>query len=88
MNNITPEVEALLREIASKAARQAVERTLVSYGIDPENPFEFQKDMIHLREWRLRAERIQEKGLMTITVIVITGIAAMLWLGFKSKLGF
>ena len=87
MNDVTPEVEALLRQIASEAARQAVERTLTSYGIDPENPFEFQKDMLHLREWRLRAERIQEKGLMTITVIVITGIAAMIWIGFRTKLG-
>lgn len=88
MNAVTPEVDALLRQIASDAARQAVERTLTSYGIDPENPFEFQKDMLHLREWRLRAERIQEKGVMTITVIVITGIAGMIWLGFKTKFGF
>lgn len=88
MIDVTPEVEALLKEIALDAAKQAVEHTLILHGIDPENPLEFQKDMLHLREWRLRAERIQEKGLMTITVIVITGIAVMIWVGFKSKLGF
>ncbi len=88
MSDVTPEVEALLREIASEAARQAVERTLVLHGIDPENPLEFQKDMLHLREWRLRVERIQEKSMMTITVIVITSIAVMIWIGFKSKIGF
>ncbi len=86
--NVTPEVEALLKQIAFEAARQAVEQTLISHGIDPENPFEFQKDMLHLREWRLRVERIQEKSMMTITVIVITSIAVMIWIGFKSKIGF
>ncbi len=88
MKDVTPEVKALMREIARDAACQAVSRTLISHGIDPEDPFEFQKDMLHLREWRLRVERIQDKSLMTVIVIVIGFVAAVLWLGFKTKLGF
>ncbi len=88
MKDVTPEVEALMREIAREAACQAVDRTLISHGIDPENPFEFQKDMLHLREWRIRVERIQEKSLMTIVVIVIGCIAAAIGLGIKTKIGF
>ncbi len=88
MKDVTPEVEALLREIARDAACQAVERTLIAHGIDPENPLEFQKDMLHLREWRLRIERIQDKSLMTIVVIIIGVLAAALGLGAKAKLGF
>ncbi len=88
MKDITPEVEALMREIAADAARQAVERTLISHGIDPESPFEFQKDMLHLREWRLRVERIQDKSLMTLVVIIIGVIATAIGLGIKSKVGF
>ncbi len=87
MKDITPEVEALMREIAREAACQAVERTLVAHGIDPENPFEFQKDMLHLREWRLRIERIQEKSLMTIVVITVGVIATAIGLGIKAKIG-
>ncbi len=88
MKDVTPEVEALLREIAYDAACQAVERTLISHGIDPENPLEFQKDMLHLREWRLRVERIQDKSLMTIVVIIIGVTATAIGLGIKSKFGF
>ncbi len=88
MKDVSPEVEALLREIARDAACQAVHRTLIAHGIDPESPLEFQKDMLHLREWRLRIEKIQEKSLMTIVVIIIGAIAAAVGLGFKAKLGF
>ena len=88
MKDVTPEIEALLREIARDAACQAVDRTLISHGIDPENPFEFQKDMVHLREWRLRIERIQDKSLMTIVVIIICVAATAIGIGVKAKFGF
>ncbi len=88
MKDVTPEVEALMREIACDAASQAVDQTLLAHGIDPENPLEFQKDMLHLREWRLRIERIQDKSLMTIVVICIAAAAAVFGLGIKAKLGF
>lgn len=88
MNDVTPEVEALMREIARDAACQAVHQTLIAHGIDPENPFEFQKDMLHLREWRLRVERIQDKSLMTIIVIIIGVVSTVIGIGIKAKLGF
>ncbi len=88
MKDVTPEVEALMREIASEAACQAVDKTLIAHGIDPESPFEFQKDMVHLREWRLRVERIQDKSLMTIVVIIVGCAAAAIGLGIKAKIGF
>lgn len=87
MKDVTPEVEALMREIAREAACQAVDRTLVAHGIDPENPLEFQKDMLHLREWRLRIERIQDKSLMTIVVIIVGVVATAIGLGIKAKIG-
>ena len=87
MKDVTPEIEALMREIAREAACQAVDKTLITHGIDPENPFEFQKDMLHLREWRLRVERIQDKSLMTIVVIIVGCIATAIGLGIKIKLG-
>lgn len=88
MKDVTPEIEAWLREIALDAACQAVDRTLIAHGIDPENPLEFQKDMLHLREWRLRIERIQDKSLMTIVVIIICVAATAIGIGVKTKFGF
>jgi len=84
---MTPETEALMREIAREAAVHAVNRTLLTYGIDPDFPTEFQKDMAHLREWRRRMEKIEEKSWLTLTGVFVVGFLALLWLGFKSKLG-
>ena len=39
---MSPENEAMMREIAREAACHAVNRTLLTYGIDPEFPTEFQ----------------------------------------------
>ncbi len=85
--NITPETEALMRSIARETADSAVHQTLTAYGIDPDTPLEFQKDMAHLREWRLRMEKIQEKSVMTIVVITFGVVGAAIWLGIKSKFG-
>ncbi len=87
MTNISPEIKSVVREIAHDATRQAVEQTLIAHGIDAEKPFELQKDMGHLREWRLRVERLQDKSLSTVVVIIIGVIAAAIGLGIKSKLG-
>jgi len=85
--NMTPETEAWMREIAREAACHAVNRTLLTYGIDPEFPTEFQKDMAHLREWRRRMERIEEKSWLTLAALVVAGGLTLLWLGVKSKIG-
>ncbi len=77
----------MMREIAREAACHAVNRTLLTYGIDPEFPTEFQKDMAHLREWSKRMEKIEEKSWLPLTAVVVVGFLALLWLGFKSKLG-
>lgn len=84
---VTPETEALMREIARDAACHAVNRTLLTYGIDPEAPTEFQKDMAHLREWRKRMEKIEEKSWLTLTALVVVGGLTLIWLGVKSKIG-
>ncbi len=77
----------MMREIAREAAIHAVNRTLLTYGIDPELPTEFQKDMAHLREWRKRMEKIEEKSWLTLTAVIVVGFITLIWLGFKSKLG-
>lgn len=76
-----------MREIAREAACHAVERTLLTYGIDPEFPTEFQKDMAHLREWRKRMEKIEEKSWLTLTALIVIALATAIWIGVKSKIG-
>lgn len=100
------ETKALMREIAKDAAKEAVSQTLVSLGIDTENPIEVQKDLAslrelrrifgdgdmqsdlaHLRAWRIRMEKVEEKGVLMFVTIGIAAVLGMLWLGFRTKLG-
>ena len=82
---VSAEVEALMKQIAQDAANQAVSRTLLTYGIDPEFPVEFQKDMAHLREWRQRMEKVQEKSLMMVITLVILFFGSAVLVGLKAK---
>ena len=48
--------QALMKSIATKAAEEAVAKTLVSLGIDPQNPIEAQRNMQALEEIRKNME--------------------------------
>lgn len=75
-----------VEEIASRAARQAVEETFIRLGIDPTDPIEAQRDMQHLREWRLAVAAIKSKGMLALLGILVSGLAAAVWLGFRELL--
>lgn len=44
---------------------------------------EFQKDMIHLRTWRVNMEQATNKGILAIVGLLVTGIGSMVVMGFK-----
>jgi len=48
---------------------------------------EFQKDMIHLRRWRKTMDAVETKGLLVMVTLIISGVAAAFWIGFKDVLG-
>jgi len=87
-NNLDPATIALVEKTAEEAACKAIQKTLTMLGIDPKNPVEFQKDTAHLRVWRKRMESLEEKGLLIILGAVVSGTLAVVWIGFKHKLGF
>ena len=68
-----------LRELIGDAVRE----TLIQMGISSHDPIEVQKDMQHLREWRKATESIKSKGVLVIVSVVISGIIAAFWVGFK-----
>ena len=47
---------------------------------------EFRKDLEHCRRWRQTMESVQQKGLLTLIGLMVTGAAAALWLGFRDML--
>lgn len=67
--------------------RQTVEETLLSLGIEVDDPIKVQRDFQHLREWRETTEALKSNGLMTLLGIVVVGLAGFLWIGFKNSMG-
>src|SRR5690348_13183738 len=92
-----------VKEIAETAAREAVKETLLTIGLDVSDPLRaqegfvvvrrilldegFVKDMAHLRKWRLSVEQVETKGIIAAVGVAVSGIAVLIWIGFKTKLG-
>lgn len=48
---------------------------------------EFRADLEHMRWWRKTIESMRDKGMVAIVGVVVTTVAAMMWLGFTKMLG-
>lgn len=81
------EVRELVRSTAEQAAKEAVRQTLLTLGIDTEEPIEVQADMRHLREWRKSVATVKKQGLVTAIAIITSGVLGLVWLAVTSKNG-
>lgn len=80
LHNLTPdEARALIRE--------AVRETFLMLGVKVDDPIEVQKDFQHLREWRSTTESVKAKSMLAIVGVVVSGLAAALWMGIRELLG-
>lgn len=70
--------ESQLRDIVT----EGVDEALTRLGVDAKNPMEMQKDFQHLRDWRQATQAIEKRGLLGIVGILISGLAALIWIGF------
>lgn len=85
------EIRAIVEDAANKAAKAAVEqaaeeavrRTLLTLGMSTAEPLELQKDMQHLREWRMAMGAAKRHGLFAIITILVSGLAGAVWLMVK-----
>jgi CTP:molybdopterin cytidylyltransferase MocA len=67
-------------------ARDAVEQTLTTMGIDAENPLEVQRDMQHLRASRKGSENTRALVKKTAVPIICVGVIAAVWGGFSDAI--
>jgi hypothetical protein len=86
-DDIDPATAALIEKTAEEAACRSMRKTLVMMGVNPNDMIEFQKDTAHLRAWRKRVERIEEKSKLTIVIAIIGMLGTAIWIGIKTKLG-
>lgn len=80
-------IRELVKDTAEQAAKEAVRQTLLTLGIDTQDPIEVQADMRHLREWRKSVATVKKQSLMTAIAILTSGIIGVIWLALTSKSG-
>jgi hypothetical protein len=77
-----------IQHIASETAKAAVRETLLTLGVnanDPEAVRKMQQDFAYLRDWREASGTIKARGMMVLISIVVSGIAAAIWTALSGK---
>lgn len=69
-----------------KIIKESVAETLVSFGVNPKEPVELQKDFSFLREWRITTDTVKKRGLFTIIGMLVAGGLTLLWMGLQAAL--
>lgn len=82
-----PRITIMTEEELTEHTQKIIHSTLTALGLDISEPIELQHDFRALRDWRHSIESIKSKALITSIGIIVVGIAAALWLGFRSMLG-
>lgn len=77
----------LTRTEMQDIVKTTVIETLTHVGVDASDPVEMQKDFNHLREWRIVVNDVRKKSILTILGLLLTGVLAFIWIGFKISVG-
>lgn len=64
---------------------ETVERTLLTLGVDTDDPIELQRDLQMLRDWRLSVSAIKRQGLVTAVGVITVGALGLLWMAISGK---
>lgn len=83
MASLDRETVLEIKEVVREAVAEAVPETLLTMGIDPDQPLEMQKDFVYLRDWRLTSEAIKKKGILAAVGLMVTGGLGAMYLGLK-----
>lgn len=78
--------EYLTRDDAEDLIKRTVKETLTSMGLDTSDPMEMQRDFQALRDWRLLYGTMRSKGLLTVIVMMTTGLVTAIVIGIKYAL--
>ena len=65
--------------------RETVHETLKVLAIDVEEPFEVQKDMVFVRNWRTTTEAVSRGGVLTVALGIVAGICGLIWAAWKGS---
>lgn len=83
---------AEVEDIASRAAREAVEKavplaisaTLLGFGLDPAQRLDIQRDMLFIRDMRTLSADSRKHVLLAVLSTLTLGVVSAVWLYLKS----
>lgn len=84
------DIRTMARDAGREGAREGVREFLLSLGINAEmqaDVIEFQKDMAHLRGWRLSMLAAKAVAFKTTMTTLVTGAIGALIYGFSGRIG-
>lgn len=64
---------------------ETVTQTLLTLGVDTNDPVELQKDLAHLRAWRESMETVRRQSLITAIGVITAGGLGLIWLAIKGN---
>lgn len=79
VNATVDKTMAAREQIMGRLVNATVKETLLTLGLDVSDPMKIQADFRHLRVWRESIETVRTRGLVAAVGIIISGIAAALW---------
>lgn len=86
MEDKTPQVVTMTTQELRTLIADTVNTTLMQLGIEHDDPLEMQRDFQHLRDWRKSMERIKNRTVITAVGVVVMGLMAAFWIGFRQFL--
>jgi hypothetical protein len=81
-----PQYVHLTRDELKSLMTEAVDSAFLRMGLDTTSPLETQRDMQHLRDWRLAVNSVTSKGMLSVVLLIISGLIAATWVGLKMAL--
>lgn len=68
-----------------RVVAETVTQTLLTLGVDTNDPVELQKDLAHLRAWRESMETVRRQSLITAIGVITAGVLGLIWLAIKGN---
>lgn len=75
-----------IQHIATETAKAAVRETLLTLGVNTNNPeaiLKMQQDFAYLRDWREASGTIKARSIAVLVSILVTGGAGALWVAIR-----
>ena len=66
-----------------KFTKGIVHETLLTIGVDADDPIEMQRDFQHMRDLRVTSNIIKKRALHIVVGIIVVGVISACWMGFK-----